>query len=462
MVVCSTLEMSTSAFRRGAWTAVQFLIKKPNSRLDEDTVTGEILFQDGDGQSGATTLQNVPYRAWVGGDLLLDAAGLPVQRLRAANSTMAAFYIVVSARAGGAAMDTHAVSGLRLECVPFAGDSTYASWIVDWSSLRQPLTPPPFGRPPPPDASHGALAGSSSGLGAAAALVASGFSAALAFGATLLLLSGAAVAWHARAQRVRGQQALLPCKAEEQLPHAAAPEAPKEEPQLPQPPAFDAFLSYRRADWRIVDAVQDKLTLAGLRVFKDVDGAMTGRPFDVELLLAVRSARAFAPVVTLASLQRMAGAATSSEPDTSLAEWLAALYFRDADEEACVEEGGARPVRLIHPLLVGTLMPPRGKGYPACWCSLAAEPAYAAALAALPDAVAAATVAMVDGALRRALGRPLPPRFACLTVRDIVLGRAAPPLAGILSGQPFSLECSHEDLGLYMRGKFAPALLAAR
>jgi hypothetical protein len=228
-----------------------------------------------------------------------------------------------------------------------------------------------------------------------------------------------------------------------------------------QEPAFHAFLSYRRADWRLVDAVQDKLRLSGLRVFKDVDGAMTGRPFDVELLLAVRSARAFAPVVTLASLQRMAGVAASAEPDTSLAEWLAALYFRDAHEEACGEKGGARPVQLIHPLLVGALLPPRD-GYPARWSSLAAEPAYAAALAALPDAVPAATVAMVDGALRRALGRPLPPRFARLTVRDIVLGRVEPPLVGILSGSPFALECADEDLGLYIRGRFASALLAGR
>jgi hypothetical protein len=213
-----------------------------------------------------------------------------------------------------------------------------------------------------------------------------------------------------------------------------------------------------------VDAVQDKLKLCGLRVFKDVDGAMAGRPFDVELLRAVRSARAFAPVVSLSSLQRMTDAASSDVPDTSLAEWLAALYFRDADEEAAALEpleDGARPVRglIIHPLLVGTLVP-ASTGSLARWTSLAADPAYASALAALPSAIPTSTIAWVDGALRKELGLPLPPRFACLTVRDIVLGRDAPPLAGILSGVPFALECADQDLGLYIRGKYALALLA--
>jgi hypothetical protein len=158
----------------------------------------------------------------------------------------------------------------------------------------------------------------------------------------------------------------------------------------------------------------------------------------------------------------MAGAATSAEPDTSLAEWLAALYFRDAEEETA--DDGTRPVRLIHPLLVGQLAPPTRERTPARWLNLKDDPAYAAALAALPDAVPAATVALVDSALRRTAGAPLPPRFAALTVRQIVCGcdDAHAPcgrVAGVLSGAPFALECADDDLGLYIRGKFAPALL---
>ncbi len=85
------------------------------------------------------------------------------------------------------------------------------------------------------------------------------------------------------------------------------------------------------------------------------------------------------------------------------------------------------------------------------WASLVGAPGYDAALAALPDAVPTATTALVDSALRRALGAPLPPAFAVLTVRQIVLG--------ILSGDPFVLACAHDDLGLYVTGKYAPPIL---
>jgi hypothetical protein len=60
------------------------------------------------------------------------------------------------------------------------------------------------------------------------------------------------------------------------------------------------------------------------------------------------------------------------------------------------------------------------------------------------------------------VGTPLPPRFASLTVRQIVCGCDEPPsrrLAGVLSGAPFALECAEGDLGLYIGGRYAPALL---
>ncbi len=67
-----------------------------------------------------------------------------------------------------------------------------------------------------------------------------------------------------------------------------------------------------------------------------------------------------------------------------------------------------------------------------------------------------------DCALRRTTGAPLPPRFASLTVRQIVCGCDEPPprrLAGVLSGTPFALECAQSDLGLYIGGRYAPMLL---
>jgi hypothetical protein len=468
-VMSSTLELGTSAFRRGAWTPVQLLIK------DTRQITNPLAAADSSegrqDESAAAPLRFAPWRVWLDGTQLLDSSVLP-HAVRA-SATLREFYIVVSARTGSASMDVHAISGLRLEC-PRKDSDLASGWIINWAGLRQPLTPPPFGWPPPPTkaAAPGAAAGADLPR-STVSMRAAALSCLAAFVTSLSLASLAAAAWHCRRHpRAQPQAAeYLLCYraaqpqlnlADEQQTTAPPPLATKHHTasEVP-PPAFHAFLSYRRADWRIVDAVHDKLRLAGVRVFKDVDGQMAGRPFDVELLLAVHSAAAFAPVVTLASLQRLAGAAAAgAEADTSLAEWLAALYFRDAEEAQ-----QHRSVRLIHPLLVGQLAPPtRERAHAHHWLSLRDEPAYAAALAALPAATPAATVAMVDGALRRALGRSLPPRFACLTVRQIVCGcddEQAPcgRLAGILSGAPFALECAEDDLGLYVQRRYAPALL---
>ena len=74
----------------------------------------------------------------------------------------------------------------------------------------------------------------------------------------------------------------------------------------------------------------------------------------------------FAPVITLASLQRFAAAATQC--DVFLAELLVVLRLRDSGD-----------VSLICPLLVG---PETDAG----WTSLLEAPGYEATLAALPDA----------------------------------------------------------------------------
>jgi hypothetical protein len=475
LVLSSTLEMGTSGFRRGTWTAVQFGIKDPLVHVSDDFSTDQVNFADlGDAEAVPDKrLRYAPWLVWLDGNQLLDSSGLPARLLR--NASLSEFYFVVSARTGGAALDAHAASGLRLECMRHGGgaDPRLSEWIVNWAGFRQPLMPPPFGRPPPPPVKTpggGAAritpapgSGSSAATMGAAALGAA--SAAAAFSATLALLSlAAAAAWHRsrRGTHVQPKEACAAADEEQQVmaPPPPPPPAPRASTTQRHEPAFHVFLSYRRVDWRLADAVQDKLRLAGLRVFKDVDGAMAGRPFDVELLRAVRSAPVFAPVVTLPSLQRMAGAAASPEADTSLAEWLAALYFRDAEEL----QPQARPVRLIHLLLVGTLAPRTRERTRAQWLSLRDDPAYAAALAALPHAVPAATVALVDSALRRTEGAPLPPRFAALTVRQIVCGCGddePPPrrLAGILSGAPFALECAEEDVGLYIGARYAPALL---
>jgi hypothetical protein len=442
VVLVSTLETSTAAFRNGDWVAVQVEFINPlSAQRGERSGVQEAYAVEHSSSLGG----DAPYTlraVYVNGDEMLTLAST-WSRLVSSNLSLSAFYFVISARTGNAASDAHAVSGIHVECVPF---DSLPTWMEDWSALRQPLTPPPFGLglrvqpPPPPRGAAGARAPVSAAVSFGAA-----------FGAMLLLLLLAAVTWHCYAPAATplrhddGDCALL---------LAVVTEAP---PPLPET-GYHVFLSYRRADWRLTDAVQDKLMLCGLRVFKDVDGAMAGHPFDMELLAAVRSTPVFSPIITLASLRRLSQAVAAAEADTSLAEFVAALYFRDVD----------RTVLLIHPLLAAPeeraeVVAPAGKRCEAPrWRNLSSAPEYAALIAALPDAVPAATMALVDAAMRRSCGVSLPAAFASLTVRQIMLGRAADAatgaaaVTGVLAGKPFELTCT------VVRADLAACLLMAR
>ena len=170
--------------------------------------------------------------------------------------------------------------------------------------------------------------------------------------------------------------------------------------------------------------------------------------------MALRAAPVFAPVITLSSLRRMAGAAApGADADTSLGECLAALYLRSTGD-----------VRLIHPLLAGE---PPLEPEPGCppdieqCVPLVDQRAYTDVLAALPEAVPVATHAAVSAALLAALGVSLPAAFAELTVRDIICGKqGGGAMAGVLSGQTlFSVSGPLDDMGLYIRDRYAvPAL----
>jgi hypothetical protein len=471
-VLVSTLETSTATFRNGDWVTVQVeLINPLSAQRGEESGVQEayavaVEHSSSLGGDAPYTLRAV----YVNGDEMLNLAST-WSRLVSSNLSLSAFYFVISARTGNAASDAHAVSGIHVECVTFASLPT---WVEDWSALRQPLTPPPLGvraQPPPPPRS---AAGARAHVSAAVSLGA-------AFGAMLLLLLLAAVTWHCCAP------AATPLRDSDDCASllAVVTEAP---PPLPET-CYHVFLSYRRADWRLTDAVQDKLMLCGLRVFKDVDGAMAGRPFDMELLAAVRCTPVFSPIVTLASLRRLSQAVAAAEVDTSLAEFVAALYFRDVE----------RTVLLIHPLLAAPeeraeVVAPAAKRREAPrWRNLSSTPEYAALLAALPDEVPAATMALVDAAMRRSCGVPLPAAFASLTVRQIMLGRAADAatgaaaVTGVLAGKPFELtstvvradsaacmiirrkpawltRCacmSQDDFDLYVKGRFARSIFDA-
>ena len=427
-VLSATLDMRVDGFRSAAWVPLQYVVGNSATSAFPDG-----FFPAGWGGQAAGSIW-APYLTHLNGTEMLRTGAGDVTRDDDHNAAaLSAFYVVASARTSERASDAHAVSGLRLECGaehPRAGGTggnevdpaVVMELFENWAGLSQPLTPPPHAAllPPPPPALH--VGAPQRGASAAAK---GGAAFAISLFASLALLAGVAVAWRHLAgwRRLASQQ-------EEGIarPDAAA--------------GVDVLLSYRQEDWRLVDAVHDKLTLHyGLRTRKAV--AEPGRPFH-ERLSALRAAAVFAPIITLPGLQALAADAA----DAVLAEWLLAVYFTH-------ERPRGAGVQLIHPLLVGAEVADAGR----CrWLSLLDDPACAAALAALPDAVPVATVALADASLRAVGAAPLPRRFASRTVRQIVLG--CEELRGVMSGAPFALACAEEDLGLYITRGYAAPILA--
>ena len=212
-------------------------------------------------------------------------------RMCAANVSLEAFYIVVSARTGPTGSDRHVVSGVSL--------SYCDEFIENWSGFRQPFTPPPASPPwrrsppqpppqPPPMQQHWPVASrSATRLGA----VSFGTAFACTFG--LLLLIAMAVPLYRsvhRKQRAACKAAAVPGSDEAWLlsaPPTKLVAVMSDDDAERQSTVFDVFLSYRRADTLIIDSIHDKLRLAGLRVFKDVDGFMAEQQvFDAQLVRA--------------------------------------------------------------------------------------------------------------------------------------------------------------------------------
>ena len=475
LLLGNTLDMRTSSFRNGDWVPIQFEIENANLRHSTSMAPDGSweTVQRVEGASGVDLF--APFHVWADGVMMVDASimyGLNAKALRLSNTTLDQFYVVVSARTGAVSSDGHAISGLRIECRPAALTSTF---VENWDGLRQPLpaSPPPGALAMPPAPPWRAavlqnrpatqLAGASFAFAFLAAAVVLGCACVVRRVAPTLLAGGS----NDKASDVEEAEAPL-LSAAASSDHKAAPmAAPSPQPAAPhllpdagrqaeQLDRFDVFLSYRRMDHRLADAVHDKLRLCGLRVFKDVDGRMAGTPFGTELLRAIRCAPVFAPVVNLHSLQRMSRAAEpGADVDTTLGECLTALYFRSTGD-----------VRLIHPLLAGPQAQPPADGAPPSkrperWPCVMQERAYEDALAALPDAVAVATQASVSASLRSAFGYSLPPEFEALTVREIMCGRGGDaPRPGVLSGTAFAVDCLPDDLGLYIRNRYAPPALS--
>ena len=390
------------------------------------------------------------------------------------------FFVVAGARTSGGTDDEHSLGGVRIDCAP-------SSWAP---RVQRPWRPP---APPP---------------GAAAVRRPSAKSGGTFWGALALLVGlGALVAALAKVRR-RRREAAAPAKAPGVLYVTTASraarswerleEAPGSSTDLegqagsdsplrelvsvmppPAPPdalsgegstagtdggnyasaklggatafVFDVFLSYRRLDSRLVDAVQDKLLLNRLRVFKDVNGHMAGRPFDVELFRVIRDSAVFAPVITLEGMRRLA-LLRPDQADFTLAEYITALYFFEAGD-----------IPLVYPLAVGAETY-NGQGK-AEWDKLFDNAMFKTYREELPEIVPTATLNLVNGVFLKILGHSLPAQFMTLTIREVMLGRLGdartPALAGLFSFDLYFLMCLQEDLSLHIEGRFARNIRAA-
>jgi hypothetical protein len=384
------------------------------------------------------------------------------------------FYVLAAARTSGGTDDAHSLARVSLDCAP-AGwrPDAHAPWLP-------PVAPPPAAGGAPKRATAAAS------MGGAVGALAGGAALAL---ATLLLLRRRRAARRLADKVASGPLLPLDASGIELVTQDAAAAVrrtnswtlvrPEPGPAAfstlgapPPPPAaegveepgggtvpsaalrtfgFDVFLSYRRLDGRLVDAVQDKLLLNKLRVFKDVNGHMAGRPFDVELFRVIRDSAVFAPVLTLEGMRRLA-ALTPDVADFTLAEYVTALYFFEAGD-----------IPLVYPLAVGAESL-NAQGKPE-WDKLFDSVQFKAYRDRLPDVVPTATLNLVNSVFLKILGHSLPDTFRTLTVREVMLGRAGDAerqaIPGLFSFDLFFLMCLQEDLTLHIEGRFAKNIRSA-
>ena len=173
---------------------------------------------------------------------------------------------------------------------------------------------------------------------------------------------------------------------------------------------YDVFVSYRRQHLKVADAVHSKLVLAGLRVFFDRSGGMAGRPFETELFKAVRDSPVFAPIITLEDVEFWSKH-DPTKADYTLAEYLIAMHWARKGR-----------VQLVFPLLVGGWSESATQGGERDY--LLRNPQFKKFRDALPTAVPAATVAMVNSMFAEVEGKTscLDPALQKASVRDIIVG----------------------------------------
>ena len=243
--------------------------------------------------------------------------------------------------------------------------------------------------------------------------------------------------------------------------------------RAPPPNLYDVFISYRRVDHRIMEAITDKLKLAGLRVFVDRAGEMAGKPFQTEIFQAMRSSTVIVPLLTnevMRTLSSREPGTWETKVDFLIVEYLFALHL-------LYTEGVAR----LYPLLIGDEFF-NSQTQRLEWDNLLRNESFKNRLAALPDVVPRASLACAYSVILES--QPAGPLTLPqeLTVRDIVCGRKAqalpvapsggeadaaaaqtkdPLVHGILSMDAFPLACPQEDLDLYIRAQFVENLRKA-
>jgi hypothetical protein len=183
----------------------------------------------------------------------------------------------------------------------------------------------------------------------------------------------------------------------------------------------DVFISYRRTDADLADAVRDNLLLSGLRVWYDRGGAMAGRPFEDELFKAVRDAPALSIILTVGCIQSWAFGHDPRRVDFVLAELIMALHF-----QLTLGHRG----RHIFPLLVGPWSARAGEPGVGERGWMLSSPQYQQAIAELaradlPPVVPAATLDLAAALLMRGSGGKLHPALREVTMQQLMVGSAA-------------------------------------
>ena len=216
-------------------------------------------------------------------------------------------------------------------------------------------------------------------------------------------------------------------------------------------PGHDVFMSYRRADVALTDAVHDKLVLAGLRVFYDRGGLLAGKPFATAIFAAIRDAPVVCVVVTL-DMVRAWAAHDASKVDYVLAELLLAMHF--------ARRGS---VRLLYPLLVGEWTKTAAAAGGGERDYLPANPTFRQLRDSIPAVAPTATLALVANLLATSGDGPttLDADLAAATVRELILGRDDEQLTGVLELTGCALSGPEEQAGLVLRHRYAERIVVA-